>query len=200
MIEVNHEPRGNMELSKQQMAKLSPEVQQLIKSQAREIAEQKERTSKLVDSVYGKQIAAGTMLKTDPRVDKVASNANGETTYFKRTFHMFYLHNILDRAMLMRGLEILDFKESKGKVGLVQLDTPLSESNKYAQDPKDELGDKQAPTFWNDSNSKVKMQWFEDHEITSPENAYDRLHADESQRYVSVAQRAINAQKSANVA
>ena len=188
-----------MELSKQQMAKLSPEVQQLIKSQAREIAEQKERTSKLVESVYGKQIAAGTMLKTDPRVDKVASNANGETTYFKRTFHMFYLHNILDRAMLMRGLEILDFKESKGKVALVHLDTPLSESNKYAQDPKDEDGNKQAPPFWNDSNSMLKMQWFEDHAETSPETAYDRLDPIETNRYVSVAQRVKNAQ-SANAA
>ena len=188
-----------MALSKQDLAKLPAEVRKHIEAQDRKIAENNERTSKLVESVYGKQIAAGTMLKTDPRIDKVASNENGETTYFKRIFHMFYLHNIMDRAMLMRGLEILDFKESKGKVALVQLDTPLSESNKYAQDPKDEEGNKQAPTFWNDSNSMLKMQWFEDHAEKSPETAYDRLDPIEANRYVSVAQRVKNAQ-SANAA
>jgi hypothetical protein len=107
---------------------------------------------------------------------------------------MFYLHNILDRPMLMRGLEILDAREAAGKVGLVQLDTPLSESNKMAQDPKDEDGDKSAATFWNDSKSMLKMQWFEDHAVSSPENAYDRLDPDEQNRYVSVAQRVRNAQ------
>ena len=189
-----------MELSKQQLAKLPAEVQQVIKDQAREIANQRERNQKLVASVVAQQLGAGTMLKSEPRIDWKTTRDTGVETFYKRQFHTLFAHTIHTRETLQRGLDIIDAKEARGELPLAQLDTPLVESNRFAQDPKDEHGQKNAPTFWNDAKSLLKIEWFEDHVIRDSMTAYDRLAQDESDRYVSVGQRAINAQKTAKSA